>query len=112
MSQQELNFEEVRHDGPQASYSGYEGTPQHRSYSTGFYGEKLSAQRTGQILNAGQRLALAIVSLALLVVVIFGMVLIAVASHADGWVAIPVLLVIFLFGAVVTIINLAFNRSH
>jgi hypothetical protein len=57
-------------------------------------------------------LALAIVSLVLLMLVIFGMILISVGAHADGWVAIPVLLIIFLFGAVVTIINIVFNRSH
>ena len=112
MSQQEIHSEKIYPDGPQGSYSGYEGTPQHSSYDNSFSGQKLSGQGIGRRASAGQRLALALVSLVLLVVVIFGLVLIAAGTNVEGWVAIPILLIIFLFGAVATIINVVFNRSH
>lgn len=111
MSQQELHYGEAHYDGPQASYSGYEGTPQHGGYAPGFYGQKLSDQGRGRMASPGQRLALAIVSLVLLMVMIFGLTLMAAVMHADAWVAIPVLMIIFLFSAAVTIINVVFNRS-
>ncbi|HEV2656870.1 MAG TPA: hypothetical protein VGT82_18025 [Ktedonobacteraceae bacterium] len=111
MSQQEIHSEKIYADGPQGSYSGYEGT-QHRSYDNNYSGQKLSGQGMGRRASAGQRLALALVSLILLVIVIFGLVLIAAGTNVEGWVAIPILLIIFLFGAVATIINVVFNRSH
>lgn len=109
MSQQEMDFEEVQRDGPQASYSGYQGTSQHYRYEPGVYGQKLSGWN---IASAGQRLTLAIVSLVLFMVMIFGLVLIAVAAHADMWAAIPIVIIILAFGAVAAIINLVFNRGH
>ncbi len=112
MSQQEVHSEKIYPDGSQGSYSGYEGTSQQSSYYDGFSGQKLSGQGIGRRASAGQRLALALVSLVLLVLVIFGLVLIAAAMNVEGWVAIPILLIIFLFGAVATIINVVFNRSH
>ena len=111
MSQQQIHSEKIYPDGPQGSYSGYEGTPPHSNYSNSFFGQKLPGQGIGRRASAGQRLALALVSLVLLVLVIFGLVLIAAATNVQGWVAIPILLIIFLFGAVATIINVVFNRS-
>jgi hypothetical protein len=112
MSQQEAQFEELHQNNPQAPYYGYEGTPPPNNYTGNVYGQKLSGQGGSRIASAGQRLALAIVSLVLLTVVIFGLILIAEITQAPNWAVIPILMIIFLFGAVVTIINVIFNRSH
>lgn len=115
MPQQEMNFEEAHRDGPQAPYTGYEGTPPN-NYSAGLYGhgQKLSVpeMRQGQGSGPFLRLVLALVSLVLLMMVIFGLILVAVDMRAPDWAVIPVLMIILLFGAVVAIINVAFNRSH
>jgi hypothetical protein len=112
MSQQEVNFEEIDHHGPHASYPGYQGTPQQPHYASSFSGEKLSGQGIGRKASPAQRLALAIVSLVLFMLVIFGLVLIAAIAHADIWAAIPILMIIFLFGAAVISINIVFNRDR
>jgi hypothetical protein len=112
MSQQEAHFEELNQSGPQASYYGYGGTPSPNNYASNFSGQKLPGQGASRIASSGQRLALAIVSLVLLMVMIFGLILIAVISQAPSWAIIPILMIIFSFGAVVTIVNVVFNRSH
>jgi hypothetical protein len=111
VSQEQLHFAEAHHDGPQASYSGYQGTPQDGSSFPSFYGQKLSEHAIGRVPSAGQRLALAIVSLVLLMVMIFGLILIGMVSRADAWVIIPILMISVLFGVVVIIINVVFNRT-
>jgi hypothetical protein len=112
MSQQEANFEGLNQSGSQASSYGYEGTPPPNNYANNFYGQKLARPVTSRIASAGQRLALAIVSLVLLMVIIFGLILIAEITDAPDWAIIPILMIIILFGTVVTIVNIIFNRSH
>lgn len=121
MSQQHTQFEEEFRDGPPptAPYqSGYTGT-QSAAYNTvsapsagqphmSMPGQKLLAYdlHTGRAPNAGQRLALAIVSI-VFVFVMFLIALITVAATAS--------LVIFfavIFTIVVVILNVIFNRRH
>jgi cytochrome bd-type quinol oxidase subunit 2 len=112
MPQQEAHFEEPDQSGSQASSYGYEGTPPPNNYASNFYGLKLAGPVASRMASAGQRLALAIVSLVLLMVMIFGLILIAEAADAPDWAIIPILMIIVLFGVVVTIVNVIFNRSH
>jgi len=74
------------------------------------YGQKLSLPVSGQAPSPGQRLALAIVSLSLLVGLIFGLIAFASADNAPNWAVIPIMFIILLFSAVATAINLIFNR--
>lgn len=107
MSQQEMNYSEVNHDRSGPAYGQYEGTGTHRS---NMYGEKLALPVAGSAPTAGQRLALAIVSLAMLIAVIFGLIAIAIATQVPNWAIIPILFIIVLFAAVAVIINIVFNR--
>jgi len=61
--------------------------------------------------TAGQRLALAIVSLVMFLILIFGLVLIAVTSSAAGWVVLPILFILILYSALAASINIVFNRK-
>lgn len=56
-------------------------------------------------------MALAIVSLAMLMVLIFGLIVFAAATNAPNWAVIPILFIIVLFSAVAVIINIVFNRK-
>jgi hypothetical protein len=106
MSQQEMNYGELNRDRSGFSQGGYEGIP-HSS----IYGEKLSGHALGGAPTAGQRLALAITSLVMLMVMTFGLIGIAVATHASPWVVIPILLILILFSTAAVIINIVFNRK-
>jgi hypothetical protein len=112
MSQQELDYNGLTRDRPEFSSSAYEGEGAHR-YHNQMYADrdKLSVPLVRSELTAGQRLALAIVSLAMIMIMTFGLIGIAVATHADGWVALPILFVLVLFTAAAVIINIVFNRK-
>ena len=105
MSQQEMNYSELNHDKSGPAYGQYEGTRR-----SNMYGEKLAPPAIGSAPTAGQRLALAIVSLAMLIAVIFGLIAVAIATEVPDWAVIPILFVIALFAAVAVIINIVFNR--
>jgi len=105
MSQQEMDYGEMNRSRPGASYGGYEGVP-HSSV----YGEKLSGHALGGAATAGQRLALAIVSLGMLMIMTFGLIAFAAALHAPGWAIIPILFIMVLFASTAVIINVVFNR--
>ena len=111
MSQQHMEFEPGSGHGS-ASYSvGYEEVP-HDSYSTSsIRGQKLLWQDAVMHPTAGQRLALAIVSLVMFMIIIFGLVLIAVASHAAGWIVLPILFILVLSSALAVMINIVFYRK-
>lgn len=104
MSQQEMDYSEMNRDRSAPAYGRYEGTPR-----SNMYGEKLSAHAISTAATAGQRLALAIVSLAMLMVLIFGLTVFAAAANAPNWAVIPILFIIILFSAVAVIINIVFN---
>ena len=106
MSQQEMNYSQMGYDGPQFASGGYQGTPLSNAY-----GEKLSGQAVGSAPTAGQRLALAIVSLAMFMGLTFGLIVMAAALHAEPWVVFPVLFILVLFSSVAAIINIVFNRK-
>jgi hypothetical protein len=111
MSQQQMEFGPGNRHGS-ASYSvGYEEVP-HDSYSSSSSrGQKLSWQDAIMHPSAGQRLALAIVSLVMFMILIFGLIGISVATQAPAWVVLPVLFILVLFSAVAVIINIVFNRK-
>ena len=111
MSQQQMEFDPGS-SHRLASYSvGYEAVP-HDSYSSSsIRGQKLLWQDAVMHPTAGQRLALAIVSLVMFMIIIFGLVLIAVASNARPWVVLPILFILVLYSALAVIINIVFNRK-
>ena len=76
-----------------------------------YAGQKLLWKDAAMHATAGQRLALALVSLILFVVLIFGLVSISVAANAAGWVVLPILAILILYVVLAAIINIAFNRS-
>ena len=111
MSQQHMEFEPGS-GHRSASYSvGYEEVP-HDSYSSSSVrGQKLLWQDAVMHPTADQRLALAIVSLVIFMILIFGLVLLAITSNAAGWVVLPILLFLILYSALAVIINIVFNRN-
>jgi hypothetical protein len=108
MSQQELDYNEMNRDNPGFSSGPYEGTHRYHMYGDG---DKLSAPTKGASLTTGQRLALAIASLVMIMIMTFGLIGISVATQAAGWVVFPILFVLVLFTAAAVIINIMFNRK-
>ena len=109
MSQQELDYDGLNRDRPGFSSAGYEGESAHR-YHNYSDRDKLSAPLMRTELKAGQRLALAIASLVMIMIMTFGLVGIAVATNADRWVVFPILFILVLFTVAAVIINIVFNR--
>ena len=109
MSQQELDYDGLNRDRPGFPSAGYEGESAHRYHSYRDR-DKLSAPLMRTELKAGQRLALAIASLVMFLILTFGLVGIAVASQADRFVVVPILFILVLFTAAAVIINIVFNR--
>ena len=111
MSQQHMEFEPGSGHGP-ASYSvGYEEVPHENYTSSSLHGQKLLWKDAVMHATAGQRLALALVSLVLFVILVFGLVLVAATSNVAGWVVLPILAILILYVVLAAIINIAFNRS-
>jgi hypothetical protein len=96
-------------DQPRSSL-GYEGEQTHNPSAYHLYGQKVLTPASGLAPTAGQRLALAIVSLSLLVFLIFGLTILAIAFHAANWAVIPIVFTFILFSVVITVINVVFNR--
>ena len=133
MSQQEMNYSELGRARPGFSSGGYEGIPLSSSQEEGwgtppkprpggyevplssfqasFQGEKLSGHAAGWVPTAGQRLALAIASLVMFIVMTFGLIGLAIATQAPSWAVLPILFILVLFATAVVIINLVFNRK-
>jgi hypothetical protein len=111
MSQQQMEFDPGS-GHRSASYSvGYEEVP-HDSYtSSSSHGQKLSWQDAIMRPTASQRLALAIVSLVMFMILIFGLVGISEATQAPTWVVLPILFILVLFSALAAIINIGFNAK-
>ena len=109
MSQQELDYDGLNRDRPGFPSAGYEGESAHHSHSYKDR-DKLSAPLMRTELQAGQRLALAIASLVMFLILTFGLVGIAVASQADRFVVVPILFILVLFTVAAVMINSAFNR--
>ncbi|HEY6411363.1 MAG TPA: HAMP domain-containing sensor histidine kinase, partial [Ktedonobacteraceae bacterium] len=86
---QHRDFRESNREAPLSYSSGYEETPDNNSYAAGFglygAGQKLSGPSfANKTPSASQRLALAIGSLALWVITLFGLVVLAITSRADS----------------------------
>jgi hypothetical protein len=103
MPQQEMNYGEMGRDRPGLAYGGYENAS-----FTNAQGEKLSGPVRSQLPTAAQRLTIAIISLALFVLMTFGMIIIAAATEAPSWVIVPMLLILFLYSCIAIVINIAF----
>ena len=109
MSQQEWDYDGLNRDRPGFPSAEYEGeSAQH--YHSYRDREKLSAPLMRTELKAGQRLALAIASLVMILILTFGLTGIAVATQAERWVVIPILFILVLFTVAAVIINIVFNR--
>jgi hypothetical protein len=109
MSQKQMEFEPGSGHGS-ASYSvGYEEVPSHSYSSSSIHGQKLLKHDAVMHPTAGQRLALAIVSLVMFMILIFGLVLIAIATNAANWVVMPILFILILYSALAAIINIVFH---
>ena len=111
MSQQQMEFDPGSGHRSASSSVGYEEVPRDSYSSSSLRGQKLLWQDAVMHPTAGQRLALAIVSLVMFVVLNFGLVLISAASHADAWVVLPILFILVLYSALAVIINIVFNRN-
>ena len=107
--QHEMNMQHGTQNQPRPSFV-YEGEQVQPSSAYHLYGQKLPGMASAQAPTAGQRLALAIVSLSLLVFLIFGLVIFSAVDNAPNWAVIPVVFIIMLFSAVVAAINIVFNR--
>ena len=109
MSQQELDYDGLNRDRPGYASAGYEGESAHHYHSYSDR-DKLSAPLMRTELKAGQRLALAIASLVMFLILTFGLVGIAAAGHADSWVVFPILFILVLCTVAAVIINIVFSR--
>jgi|SRR6266567_5978356 len=74
-------------------------------------GQKVIQEASGQAPTAVQRLALALVSLGMLMGTTILLTILAAKTSAPGWVAFPFLFVLTLFTAAVVSINVVFNRG-
>ena len=111
MTQQQMEFEPGSGHGSTSYSVGYEEVP-HDSYSSSsIRGQKLLWQDAAMHPTAGQRLALAIVSLVLFMILIFGLVLIVLASNAASWVVLPILFILLLYTILAAIINVGINAK-
>ena len=109
---QQMNFDEINRDGPASYSTGYEEVSRNRDESFGWVGQKLSGQEAGQAPTAGQRLALAIVSLLVLMVMFLAMAAIALVHVIDSSLAAAFVLIFLAFFVATIVINLMFNRRR
>jgi signal transduction histidine kinase len=119
MSQQRMGAGEYNQDGPPSYSIGYDEIPRyndhtryndHSSYAMGAYGQKLSWQDAGKAPTTGQRLALAIVSMVLWVVVL--VLVIAAEFSAQGNIVAAFFLFfgLLMFTVLLGVINVGFGR--
>lgn len=117
MSQQHMDFSPPQHTDEQtASYTaGYqqEQAPEFEEYIAGARGQKLVQPSPNTGPTSAQRLALAIVSLSLFVLVFIVAVIMAFLMPSENLKqASPILGVMgFMFGLLLIAVNLAFNQS-
>ena len=89
-------------------YAGDERCEEASPYSKS--GQKLIREASGQAPTAVQRLALALVSLGMLMGMTILLTIVAAKTSASGWVAFPLLFVLALFTMAAISINVVFNR--
>ncbi len=102
--------EEMRYvwDGTAYGYAGDARCEDAPPYSK--VGQKLIREASGQAPTAVQRLALALVSLGMLMGTTILLTILVGAPSAPGWMAFSLLFVLTLFTAAVVSINVVFNR--
>jgi hypothetical protein len=114
MSQQ-MNFSEVNRQEPSSYATGYEEISHDSAYASPSFGQKLSGQETGKTPTAGQRLALAIVSILAFLLMFFVVIVLAFANLSPvviGNLA-PVLGIMSLvFFVAIIWLNIVFNRRR
>jgi hypothetical protein len=106
MPPQEMNYSEIGRDRSGSTYGRYEGIP-----FADQQGAKLPGPARSQVPTASQRLALAITSLVLLMLLTFVLVVAAIAAEAPGWMLLPIIFILFMFSTVTIIINIVFNHK-
>ncbi len=115
MSQQ-MHSEQINRDGPASYSAGYEEAPHPSTYSIGTFGQKLPGHTTGTAPTAGQRLALAIISILVLTFMSFVGIGLSFLTSQNGNEAVPVLsmflIVLALLFTAIIVINALFNRRH
>src|SRR5436309_3963914 len=109
---QQMNFDEINRDEPASYTAGYEEVPPHQDEALGWVGQKLSGQEAGQAPTAGQRLALAIVSLLLLTLIFLAMAAVALSHGVDSSLAAAFVLMFLAFFVATLVINVVFHRKR
>jgi hypothetical protein len=115
MSQQEMHYNEPTNHQAKQSYAAYDGLPPHNQSQSQFdisYGQKLSPPTQNQIPSPGQRLALAIVSLGMMMGMIFGLIGIGIATNVSAGGTFGLIFVLILFFSAVVVVNALFNRKY
>ncbi len=102
---------EAMRDEWQGEALGYAGDARWEEASpSSSAGQKLVREAPGQAPTAVQRLALALVSLGMLMGTTILLTIVAAKANAPSWMAFPLLFVLTLFAAAVVSINVVFNR--
>lgn len=102
---------EAMRDAWQVETRGYTGDARWEEASpSSSSGQKLIQDALGEAPTAVQRLALALVSLGMLMGTTILLTIVAARVSASSWVAFPFLFVLTLFAAAVVSINVVFNR--
>ncbi|HEV2580750.1 MAG TPA: hypothetical protein VGT44_07840 [Ktedonobacteraceae bacterium] len=116
MSQQQMNFDADNRDGPPSYETGYQEATHDKDFTSHLPGQKLSWQDAPMQPTAGQRLALAMVSLLILFLFFLALIVLLTTSTlasnvaqnfapAFGYMSLGLL-------AAVIVVNVLFNRKH
>lgn len=115
MTQHQMDSGDINRDGPQASYTGYEGVAHYDRYPSASLGQKIYADKSSSS-SWKERFALAIVSL-ILWVIVFG--IIALGANAvspdnpSSHFLYPFLFAaLVIFSVLVLAINILFHRKR
>ena len=116
MSQHQMDSGEINGGAYQPSYTGYEGVPHQDRYPSSSFGQKLLVDNNSSSFSAGQRLALAIISL-ILWVVVFGIIGLGASAispdNPSSRFLYPFLMAaLVIFSVLVLAINILFHRRH
>jgi hypothetical protein len=112
MAYQHMHFDESDRDQPALYAAGYEEVSRDQDEAFGPAGQKLSGQEAQQAPTTAQRLALAIVSLVLLMLIFFAIATVAL-FHPIGSSLAAVFAIMFLaFLVACIVINVVFNRRR
>jgi hypothetical protein len=102
---------EAMRDARQGEALGYAGDARWEEASPhSSAGQKLVRETSGQAPTGVQRLALALVSLGMLMGTTILLTIVAAKASAPSWMVFPLLFVLTLFAAAVVSINVVFNR--